>query len=65
MTFELGLVESSEGRIGSAVDHLLLFCCEYDPTTGRYSATILNVIRLLGILVLLALGIYTIGHFCA
>jgi protein SCO1/2 len=60
---QLGLVDSSEGRIGSAVDHLLLFCCEYDPTTGRYSATILNVIRLFGILLLLALGVYTISHF--
>ncbi|HXR09842.1 MAG TPA: SCO family protein [Candidatus Acidoferrales bacterium] len=60
---DLGLVDSSEGRIGSPVDHFLLFCCEYDPTTGRYSATILDVIRLFGILVLLALGVYTIGHF--
>ena len=55
---ELGLVESSEGKIGSAVDHLLLFCCEYDPSTGRYSATIIDVIRLLGILVVLALGFF-------
>ncbi|MGO9640812.1 MAG: SCO family protein [Candidatus Acidiferrales bacterium] len=60
---ELGLVESSEGKIGSPMDHFLLFCCEYDPSTGRYSATILNVIRLFGILVLLALGMYAIVHF--
>ncbi|MGB6200641.1 MAG: SCO family protein [Candidatus Acidiferrales bacterium] len=55
---ELGLVESSQGKIGSAVDHLLLFCCEYDPSTGRYSATILDVIRLSGILVVIALGLF-------
>ena len=55
---ELGLVESSQGKIGSAVDHLLLFCCEYDPSTGRYSATILDVIRLLGILLVLGLSLY-------
>jgi protein SCO1 len=55
---ELGLVESSHGQIGSAVDHLLLFCCEYDPSTGRYSATILDVIRILGILLVLALGTF-------
>jgi len=60
---ELGLVESSQGKIGSAVDHLLLFCCEYDPSTGRYSATILDVIRLLGILLVLALGIFMGTHW--
>jgi len=60
---ELGLVESSEGRIGSATDHLLLYCCEYDPSTGRYSATIIDVIRLFGVLVLLVLGSYALVHF--
>jgi hypothetical protein len=35
-----------------------LFCCEYDPSTGRYSATILDVIRLFGILLVLALGLF-------
>jgi protein SCO1/2 len=55
---QLGLVESSQGKIGSVVDHLLLFCCEYDPSTGRYSATILDVIRLFGILLVLALGLF-------
>jgi protein SCO1/2 len=60
---ELGLVESSEGEIGSAVDHLLLFCCEYDPATGRYSATILNVIRLLGIMLVIALAIFMGIHW--
>jgi hypothetical protein len=28
------------------VDHLLLFCYQYDPTRARYSATILTVIRM-------------------
>ena len=60
---ELGLVESSEGKIGSVGDHLLLFCCEYDPSTGRYSATILDVIRILGILLVLGLGIFMGIHW--
>jgi protein SCO1/2 len=60
---ELGLVESSQGKIGTIGDHLLLFCCEYDPSTGRYSATILDVIRLFGILLVLALGIFMGRHW--
>jgi len=42
----LGLVDASAGKIGTPVDHLLLFCYQYDPTRARYSATILTVIRM-------------------
>ena len=30
----LGLVEASQGKIGSPVDQVLLFCFHYDPTAG-------------------------------
>jgi protein SCO1/2 len=46
----LGLVDASAGKIGNPIDHLLLYCFEYDPSTARYSATILRIIRLGGIL---------------
>jgi protein SCO1/2 len=42
----LGLVDASAGKIGTPVDHLLLFCYQYDPTRARYSATILTVLRM-------------------
>lgn len=51
----LGLVEASAGKIGTVTDHVLLFCFQYDPSTARYSATILTVIRAIGILTVLAL----------
>jgi len=37
----LGLVDASAGKIGTPVDHVLLYCFQYDPSTARYSATIL------------------------
>ena len=46
----LALVDSSEERIGSLVDQVLLLCFHYDPTTGRYGFAILNAIRALGLL---------------
>ncbi len=46
----LGLVDASAGKIGSPVDHALLFCFQYDPSTAHYSATILSIVRLGGIL---------------
>jgi protein SCO1/2 len=46
----LALVESGAGRIGSAVDELLLYCFQYDPESGRYGMIVMNVIRLGGVL---------------
>jgi protein SCO1/2 len=53
-----GLIEASQGRIGSPVDKLLLYCFHYDPLTGRYSAWVLNAIRAGGVLTLFALGLF-------
>lgn len=33
---KLGLVETTEGEIGTVVDQLLLYCFHYDPETGQY-----------------------------
>ena len=41
----LGLVDASAGKIGSPIDHILLFCYHYDPSTATYSASILKVMR--------------------
>jgi protein SCO1/2 len=51
----LGLVEASAGKIGTPIDHVLLFCYQYDPTTATYSAAILKIVRLGGILTILAM----------
>jgi protein SCO1/2 len=54
----LSLVEASQGRIGSAVDQVLLYCFHYDPTTGKYGLVIMNVIRLAGLMTVAALGAF-------
>lgn len=56
----LALVEASSNRIGSVVDQALLFCFHYDPSTGKYSAYALNLIRLGGVATVLALGIFIV-----
>jgi protein SCO1 len=53
----LGLVEASENKIGTPVDQLLLFCYHYDPHTGKYSAIVMNMVRLAGALTVLILGV--------
>lgn len=52
----LGLVEAAQNRIGSAVDQILLFCFHYNPAAGRYTATVLTVLRLAGIAFVLGMG---------
>ena len=54
----LGLVEASAGKIGTATDHALLYCYQYDPMTGKYGIVIINVLRLAGGLTVLLLGIF-------
>jgi protein SCO1 len=51
----LGLVDASAGKIGTPIDHVLLFCYHYDPSAAKYSASILKIIRLGGILTILCI----------
>jgi len=51
----LGLVDASAGKIGSPIDHVLLFCYHYDPSSATYSASILRIVRLSGILTILSM----------
>ena len=51
----LGLVEASEGKIGSPVDAILLFCYHYDPHTGKYGLLISHVIQAGGAITVLVL----------
>jgi protein SCO1 len=53
----LGLVEASEGKIGSPVDQILLFCYHYDPATGKYGLLISRVIQAAGVFTILLIGI--------
>ena len=50
----LALTESGNGRIGSAVEELLLYCFHYDPTTGQYGLAVMRLVRLGGLLTVAA-----------
>jgi protein SCO1/2 len=56
----LGLVEASEGRVGTAVDTLLLYCYHYDPESGKYGMAIMNLIRLAGVLTVVCLATFIV-----
>jgi len=52
----LGLIESSENKIGSPVEQLLLYCYHYDPATGTYGLAIMKVMRIAGVATLLGIA---------
>ena len=45
---KFALIESSAGRIGNAIDQLLLYCYHYDPATGSYGFVAMRAVRLGG-----------------
>jgi protein SCO1/2 len=52
----LALVDASHGRLGNLIDRLVLLCCGYDPSTGRYSVLIDRITQIAAIVFLLAAG---------
>jgi protein SCO1/2 len=54
----LGLIQASNHKIGSVVDEVLLYCYHYDPSTGKYGATIFTILRLSGAATILVMGVF-------
>jgi protein SCO1 len=59
----LGLVQASHNQIGNFVDQVLLYCCTYNPDTGRYGAIISHVLQVAGALTILVLGSFMLILF--
>jgi protein SCO1/2 len=57
---KFALVESSAGRIGNAIDQLLLYCYHYDPATGTYGFVAMGAVRVGGAVTVLALAGFVI-----
>lgn len=42
----LGFIEAAQGKIGTVVDQVLLYCYHYDPARGKYGAAVFNILRI-------------------
>lgn len=47
-TLKLSLMEAAEGKIGSTLDQMLLYCFHYDAEKGRYGPAAVKIMRLGG-----------------
>jgi protein SCO1/2 len=59
----LGMVEASQGQIGTLTDEALLYCYRYNSRTGTYSAIIGRVLRISGVVWLAMVGAFLVVMF--
>ncbi len=57
---KLALNEASQGKIGTFIDALVLYCFHYDPHQSQYTLAAVNVMKLGGGLTILVLGLWLI-----
>jgi protein SCO1/2 len=53
---KLALVEASNNQLGSAIDHIVLWCAGYDVSTGKYTDPVMGMLRVAA-LVTVVLGL--------
>jgi protein SCO1/2 len=53
---KFGLIEASEGRVGSTLDRIILSCFHYDATLGRYGPFAFGLMRIAGAATVLLIG---------
>lgn len=56
--FRNGLYEAADGKIGSPVDKVVLYCFTYDPSTQSYVPVAINIMKLGGLATVIILGIF-------
>ncbi len=54
----MSLGDASQGKIGGLVKVVLDYCLRYDPMTGRYGPAIMNLLRAVGVITVLAMGTF-------
>jgi len=54
----LGLLEASEGKVGTTVDRIILYCYHYDPDSGGYTILAQNVMMVGGVITVILLGAF-------
>lgn len=50
-----GLIDASQGRIGSLADQIILYCYQYDPERGTYGLVMTRLLRIFGGVTIVAL----------
>lgn len=60
---QLGLVDASDGKIGTPVDEILTYCYHYNPLLNRHDLLIARIVQAGCLLTMLILGTYMFVNF--
>lgn len=56
--FKKALSEAVDGKIGTTIDKILLYCYAFDPDLNSYVPQALNIMKLGGVVILICLGLF-------
>lgn len=59
-TVRMSLLEASDGKIGSLVDQILMFCFQFNPAKNKYTLYAYNIMRIGGLVFALVLAIFLV-----
>jgi protein SCO1/2 len=54
---QFGVLDASDGRVGTLADRVLLYCYRYDPLTGKYGLAIFNLLKMGGLMTVVGVGL--------
>ena len=57
-TIKMALLEASDGKIGSIVDQVLMYCFQFDPKKSKYTIYSWRVMQIGGLVMILVLAIF-------
>ena len=62
-TLRLSLVEAGEGKIGTPLDQVILYCFCYNPKEGTYGPVAMKLVQIFGGLTVLVLALWLGGYW--
>ena len=62
-TLKLSLLEASDGKIGSIVDQVLMFCFQFDPKKNKYTLYAWNLMRLGGLVTVILISSFLVPYW--
>ncbi len=52
-----GVVDASNGKIGSLADQVILYCYQYDPNRGTYGLVLMRIMRIFAVITIITLAL--------
>lgn len=62
-TLRLSLIEASDGKIGTIIDKIVLFCFQFNPSSHKYSLYAFKLMQIGALLTIVLLGIFLVPNW--